>query len=285
AEGTPDGPLDPDRRKHRQVQLIVRPEADTKGSADIGRQQVDLVLGEAEHAAHIAMAIRRALRLVVDGEAPIVFPHRRGTEAFHRIVMLDRRAIGVLDFDRRLRESLVDVATWAWIPPWESLLGRLVSLADLRVDIGDRLLRLVLDFDERCCEARDFELLRHDERNGLPCEQYLVVVKRPERRAWRSRLIGIFQGRGSHGWPIVVREHFDHAWHCKRDGPIDFLYAALGDLAVDNEAVGEIWRVELGGIFRGAGHLGRSVHPRYWLADAFRAHRSHDARLHDRLYG
>ena len=87
----------------------------------------------------------------------------------------------MLDLDRRLRESLVDVATWAWIPPWESLLGRLVCLADLRVDIGDSLLRLVLDFDERCCEARDFELLRHDERNGLPCEQYLVVVKRPER--------------------------------------------------------------------------------------------------------
>ena len=69
-ERNPDRALQADGGHRGQEQLILRPQPATEGAADEGRQDPHLVLGEAEDIAHVVVAVLRALRLVVDGQAP-----------------------------------------------------------------------------------------------------------------------------------------------------------------------------------------------------------------------
>jgi hypothetical protein len=73
-----------------------------------------------------------------------------------------------------------------------------------------------------------------------------------------------------------VGEHLDHTRHRKRGGAVELLDASFGDLAIDDETVGEIWHVKLGCIFRRAGHFEGALYPRYRLADAIPGERAHD---------
>jgi hypothetical protein len=74
-----------------------------------------------------------------------------------------------------------------------------------------------------------------------------------------------------------VGEHLDHARHRKCGGAVDLFDASFGDLAVDDETVRKIWHIELGRIFRRAGHFDGALNPRYRLADAVPGERAHDA--------
>ena len=102
---------------------------------------------------------------------------------------------------------------------------------ELGIEIGDRLLLLILDVDQRRREPGDLELLRDHQRNGLPGEENGFVVKGSEWRARRGGLVRVFLVRGRDGRSVVVSEHLDHAGHGKRGGPIDALDATLRDRA------------------------------------------------------
>ena len=109
-ERDPDRAIQRDGGHRRQEQLILRPEPGAEGAADEGGHDAHLVLGEAEDIAHIAVAVLRALRLVIDGQAFVFVPTRRAAQAFHGIMVLHRRAIFVRFADRRLGQSLVGIA-------------------------------------------------------------------------------------------------------------------------------------------------------------------------------
>ena len=142
--------------------------------------------------------------------------------------------------DWRSRQSLVDIAAGRdRRPSSHSLTSAAKGFVELRVEISDRLFSLILDADQRCGKARDLELLRHHQRDGLAGKEDLLVVKRPERRAWRGSLVGVFLGLKSDIRPVVVREHLDHTGHCERGAPIDTLDAALRDLTRDDKAMSE----------------------------------------------
>ena len=78
------------------------------------------------------------------------------------------------------------------IPSRQALLRRREGFVELRVDIGDRLFRLIFNIDERGRKARDLELFRDHQSDRLPRKEDLVVVKRPEGRAWRGSLVTVF---------------------------------------------------------------------------------------------
>ena len=98
----PDWALQGDGGHRGQEQLILRPQPAAEGAADEGRQDAHLVLGEAEDIAYIAVAVLRALRLVIDGQASVFVPNRRAAEALHGIMVLHRRAIFLRFPDWRL---------------------------------------------------------------------------------------------------------------------------------------------------------------------------------------
>ena len=284
-ERNPDRALQADRRQRCQEQLILRAQAGAEAAAHEGRQNADLVLGETEDIADVVVAVLRALRLVVDGEA-VIAPNRRASKALHGIMMLDGRAVFLFDPDRRQRQGLIGIAAGRdWRHGRHALdLGH-VSLLDLRIDVGNSLLCLIFDDDQRRRVAGDLELLRHDERDRLPGKEDILVVERAEWRAGRGRLVRIFLARGGDVRAIVVGEHFEDARHGECGAPIDALDAALGDLAPDRDAVSEMGNIELGGIFRPARDLEMAIDPGYRLSKDARGDDVHGSGLEDHFDG
>jgi hypothetical protein len=101
----------------------------------------------------------------------------------------------------------------------------------MRIEIGDGLLRFIIDVDETRGKARSFELLRNDERHGLSRKQNFAVVKRAEGRARRGDLVRIFFMRRGEGGPVVVGKHFDHTGHSERRASVYAFNSAFGDRA------------------------------------------------------
>lgn len=125
----PDRALEPQRRHHRQEELVLRPQARTEAAADIRRDDADIVARQTEDRAHIGLAVLDALRLVVDGDLAVAMPdHGRGMR-FHRVVMLGRDRVLGADADGCLCKSLDGVATrLGRRRDAHALLGRLVAL-------------------------------------------------------------------------------------------------------------------------------------------------------------
>ena len=62
----PDGALEFPRRQHGQERLTLRPQPQPERTAHERRDDAQLALREAEHAAQVALNVLHALRLVVD---------------------------------------------------------------------------------------------------------------------------------------------------------------------------------------------------------------------------
>ena len=117
-----------------------------------------------EHAAEIALDVLHALRLVIDRELAVAFPHRGRSKQFHRVVVLGRDEIFGLVPDGGRHKGLRGVAV------------RLVGLRDgkgliaLLVKVGDEGLLFIFDAHERGGVARDLPFLGQYQRDRLPIE-------------------------------------------------------------------------------------------------------------------
>jgi hypothetical protein len=104
-------------------------------------------------------------------------------------VVLDGHAVFGLDPHRCLGERFLRIAALVQVRRF-AVAHR--GAAALPFEVGDMLLRLIVDADERGREARNLRLLRHDHRDGLAAEPNLVVIEGAERRARRRDFVAVF---------------------------------------------------------------------------------------------
>ncbi len=191
--------------------------------------------------------------------AAAVADHRAGVH-LHRVVVRDAGVVLGIDLDRRGVEGRIGVAFR--LRCWRIAglqRGRLVAV--LQVGQQVRFVRrgLVLNLDQHRGVARQFEGLRHHQRDRLAAVVNLVVVQRPERRAGRGRHVLVEQPQRADLGTVLVRDHVNDPGHRQRLACIDRHDAAARNGAVDHHAVGEIRRGMLGRVAGVAGHLGNAV--------------------------
>ena len=163
------------RALHRQHHLVLWAQAGTERTADERRHDAHIVGAEAEHAAHIALHVLHALRLVEDRELAVAVPNHRRGKQLHRIVMLGRDEILGLVTHGGSGIGFRRVTT--------RLLGLFdhVGLVETRMQIGFVAFRLVFDAHQRGREARGLPVVGDHQGDRLAVELDGSVVERTKR--------------------------------------------------------------------------------------------------------
>ncbi len=244
-------------RHRRQGGVVVRPQRRSEGPADERRDDVDVLLGDAEPRSQVLADVVDLLRLVEDREL-VPLPDGDRPVRLHRIVVLDGNAVLGLDLHRRALHRLLGVAAALRRRP---LPWRARAFAHgLRV--GHVLLRVVGDFHQARGVARLLVGLGDDERYRLPIEKDSVGLERPE------RLVLLFPGAPRRRFlrrarselrRVQVREDADHAGRGFGLPRVDRLDRALRHGAQHDEAVREVRHLELGRVLGLARHLRHAV--------------------------
>jgi hypothetical protein len=241
------------RTQHRQRHVVLRTQARAECAADKERDDAYVVGPHIEDAAQISLHVLHALGLVVNRELAAAVPGHGGREQLHRIVMLHRDVVFGLMAPLGRRDRLVGLAT-CLRPPLhrEGFIALSVQIRDVR-----RL--FVFDAHQRRRKTCDLPFLGEDQRDRLSAEDDLVVVERPEGRAFRRHVIAIGALGAGQTRPIFMGQHVDHAVDPQRLAGVDARDAALGDGGGDHGTMRERGRVELGRVLGRSGDLCPSV--------------------------
>ncbi len=190
--------------EHRQIDLVLRPQAGAEGAADKRIEHAHVLGAEAEHAREIALDVLRALILVVDRDPAVALPDHGGAVHLHGIVMFGGEVILAGDPHRRVCISGLGIA--AVFAALRSVpLGTLVQcIAKVGVVLGG----LVFDRDQRGGMARRLECLGDDQRDRLAAEMDLVVIERAQRNAAGAIVVLIaavlrIETRGRFSWVMT----------------------------------------------------------------------------------
>ena len=140
----------------------------------------------------------------------------------------------------------------------------------LTMDVRDVRFLCVLHANQRCREASNLWLFGDHKCDRLKAEPDPVVVERPERRTFGSRLVVIGAVITRHRRAILMCEHIDHACNGKRIAGVDARDAAPGYSRGNDTGMGEAGDFELAGIFCGAGDLGAAINAGRGGADVSR---------------
>ena len=173
--------------------------------------------------------------------------------------MLDRDVVLAAVAHLGCGERCLGRAARLWRGEW--VLGRLQydGLVALAIQVRNVPFFIAFHADQRRRETRDLRLFRHHQCNRLAAEPNAVVIERPERRTFRSHLVLVSAVVACHGWPILMREHVDHAFNRKRLARVDTGDPALGDRGCHDAGMREAGCIELAGVFRRAGDLGAAI--------------------------
>src|SRR3954469_22584727 len=137
----------------------------------------------------------------------------------------------------------------------------------LTMDVRDVRFLCVLHANQRCREASNLWLFGDHKCDRLKAEPDPVVVKRPERRTFGSRLVVIGAVITRYRRAILMCQHIDYACNGKRIAGVDAPDAAPGYSRGNDTGMGKAGDFELAGIFRGAGDLGAAINAGRGSAD------------------
>ena len=211
-----------------------------------------------------------ALRRIVEREV-IPFPHRERCVRLHRIVLLERRGVRVVDAHCRGREPRGHIAAPR---PGSLLLARLASVTrgrrhDRRFgDVERWRFDIVGEADEVCRLRRVLQRIGHDEPDRLAVVVDAIVLQHGELApGWRllERLVRDWQSRR-----VARSEHREHAGHPFGGPRVGAPHAAARDRARHHHRVDCAGHRHLGRVTCATGHLQAAIDAVEWRADAGR---------------
>jgi hypothetical protein len=212
---------------------------------------------ETEDLGDVGPAGSRALRLVVDGEPPLPFPHARRAVEFDRVVVLGGQPILRLDPVRRPRKRGIDVAARLGRPrnP-EPLVRRPVGARTGGFEIGAVFARAPVLHAHQCRRiARRFRAFGDHHGHRLAVEQDAVGLERPEVTPGRRRVVAPREIEPRRLGPILVCEDLDHPRDGARRPVVECDHVAGRNGACNDAAVQQAGRIVLRGVFRAARYL------------------------------
>ena len=157
-------------------QLILRAQARAERTADIGRENPDLLFLEAEDFLHVGLTVLRPLSLVMNVQAAIGLVQHRAGVRLHRIVMFNRGAVIQIQADSRTGELGLKIPTGLG-----QFGGRGMRFFLRRQQIGLMGFAFVFDHHQGTGMARQFKVVRHHQRKWLATVEHPVVVQRTKR--------------------------------------------------------------------------------------------------------
>ena len=265
-----DGAADVPGGQRRDEDVDPRPQRRAERAADERRHDAHVALVDAERGGHLLLHVIDPLRLIVEGEL-VAVPGGDGGVQLHRVVVLVGVRVGLFDLHRGAVESLVRLAALVV----GRLLGDAVGLHLVRREplgrgvreIEDGLRLVVGRADERGGVRGALERVGHHDGDGLAVVVHLIVLERLERAAD----LGVHQRLGllrqHHLAGVAVRDDRQHAGGLLGRGGVDLRDPPLGDGAEDEDAVGHVLDLELGGVARAARHLEPAVHAAHRRSD------------------
>ena len=237
------------RAQRRQQRIGAQEQLRPEAAADIGGDEPDILLGNAQRLGHVAHAPgdhlvgcpQRQLVAVPGGDA--------GVRLHHRMALI-RRRIGLLELDRRAGEGAVEIARLG-IGRSAKALRRDHTVQPFRGKVELAVLRRIVDPHQRGGGARIFERIGDDQRQRL-------LIMFDLRTAQQMRGVHAALGQLAR---IGVRDDAEHARRRFGRAQVHRGDPPLGDGGAHDPAIGSVGRgvVALIGIRSGARHLGRAV--------------------------
>ena len=238
-----------------QIDVVLRTQAGTEGTADIFVLHAHIGLVEAEHARQIGLDVLCALGFVVDGDLAVAFPMHGGRVHLHRIVVMRPQLVGGAMGDGRGEHGGVGVAARLGRNEAGAFFLRHEFVAHRHVQVGVVRRGFVFDRHQAGGVARGFQSFGHHQRHRLRAEGDLVVVQGAEWRAGWRHLVRVVHVEERQFRAVVVGDDVDHAGDVAGGRFVDGDDAALGDGAGDDPAIQHIGRKMFGRVARGAGDL------------------------------
>lgn len=249
------------RREDRQYVVRVRCTLRAESAADMWCDHADLLGFQAEdrrqRLAHRVHALRRVVQHDSRFAAVPEVPLRDARMRLHRVVVLDRRLVGLVDGHRGLRErglhiAVVGVGFFAAV----DLVGR-VQTRVIGAQFGVVWLLQILDADQSRCFPGGFGRLGEYAADDLTTEMHAVVLQDRE-----LAVGGVGQLRG-----VEHREDAAHPVECTGRGDVHGHHAPAGDGGLHRMQIQRIVDDVLERVRRGAGDLGAALLADDGLAD------------------
>ena len=219
------GPRGHDRQHRRRVDDALGAEA----AADERRRHVDLLGLEPEQAGDRVAHAVDALRRLVEAQRAVL-PAGHGRVRLHRVVVLDRRAVGRLDRRGRRAQRGLDVAAWRRPPTPSGATAR-----GRRRASRTRCSAASCSMRTRPDRVRaDLEALGDDRADDLAAEVHLGGLQ--------DRELGV--ARVGEPRRVLVGEHGEHARQRRRRAGVDRGHAPAGDGRQQREDVGGVGRAD-----------------------------------------
>src|SRR5690348_10453080 len=266
--------------RHRR-QGLMRPWTAFASESAAGKvgDHAHLVRREAEIARDGIADARYALRRLIQRQR-IAVPLRDRTVHLHRIVIFERRHIGLVDRHRGPGKPPLHVP-----PPNDTLAAQWMHILGpidrCLVPIEHGMLALVRDTHELDPFTGMLERVGHDHANRLPVVPHDVILQHrghshrhlsPRRGTLCSGIrsavprppIPVPRMRSGHRCTRQTRcvewcENFDNAWRLLGDAAIHCFHAALGDRARDDDGMHDVRDRILGCVARRARHFQTAI--------------------------